>query len=217
MDRDTTRKKTSHEDLFKQFRAHKADVLIGTQMIAKGFHFPSVTLVGVLNTDSTLSIPDFRSPEIAFQLLTQVAGRSGRSELPGEVIIQTFLPDHPTIRLAAAQDYPAFYTSEIEERRTFNYPPFCHLIKLLFSAPDAQIALSAAESARTSLLPLLPPETTLLPVTPSGHSKVKDLYRFQFIIKTPKISALSPILNALAETPSPATLKIDVDPLSTFF
>ncbi|HSX25539.1 MAG TPA: primosomal protein N' [Chlamydiales bacterium] len=217
MDRDTTQKKNSHEELFKQFRAHKADVLIGTQMIAKGFHFSSVTLVGILNPDATLSIPDFRSPEQIFQLLTQVAGRSGRSELPGEVIIQTFLPDHPTIRLAAAQDYPAFYASEIAERRQFGYPPFCHLVKLLFSSPNLEEAQAAAQGIYNQLSKALPPNTQLLPVTPAGHPKIKDRYRFQFIIKTLKINHLYPILFQL-KTPSPnIELKIDVDPLSTFF
>lgn len=208
MDRDTTTKKHSHEDLFKQFRAHKADVLIGTQMIAKGFHFPSVTLVGVLNTDATLCIPDFRSPEQVFQLITQVAGRSGRAQLPGEVIIQTFLPDHPTIHLAAAQDYPAFFKAEIEERSTFGYPPFCHLIKLLFTDLDPKVAQEKAEKARSSLKLKAP--TQVLPVTPSGHAKVKDLYRFQFLIKTDKIG---PIIDQLKSIEA----KIDVDPLSTFF
>src|SRR5205085_8142455 len=103
MDRDTTRKKESHEEIFKQFKSHKADVLIGTQMIAKGLHFPSVTLVGVLHIDGSLSVPDFRASEYTFQLLTQVAGRSGRGELPGEVIIQTHLPEQETILLAADQ------------------------------------------------------------------------------------------------------------------
>ncbi len=217
MDRDTTKTKNSHEELFKQFRAHKADVLIGTQMIAKGFHFPSVTLVGVLNTDSTLSIPDFRSPEQAFQLITQVAGRSGRSQLPGEVLIQTFLPDHPTIRLAADQDYPAFYKAELEERKTFSYPPFCRLVKLLFSSPEESQALEAAEETRKYLIPLMPQQTEILPVTPGGHPRVKDLYRFQFIIKTLKISILSPILSPLKSPLPKVDLKIDVDPLSTFF
>lgn len=210
MDRDTTGKKNSHEDLFKQFRAHKADVLIGTQMIAKGFHFPSVTLVGVLNADSTLGIPDFRSSEQVFQLLTQVAGRSGRAQLPGEVIIQTFLPDHPVLHLAAQQDYPAFYKSEIEERRMFGYPPFCHLIKLLFTDTDLDTARTKAETAYAKLKATLQPPNQLLPVIPSGHGKIKDIYRFQFLIKTPKISS---IIDSLKDIEA----KIDVDPISTYF
>lgn len=206
MDRDTTSKKNSHEELFKQFRAHKADVLIGTQMIAKGFHFPSVTLVGVLNTDATLSIPDFRASEQVFQILTQVAGRAGRAQLPGEVIIQTFLPDHPVLHLAAAQDYPAFYKAEIEERRLFHYPPFCHLVKLLFSHPNPDTALALAQAAHTCLLPLSP-----LPIIPAGHAKVKDHYRFQFLIKTAKVGQIAELLKEVQGA------KIDVDPLSTYF
>jgi primosomal protein N' (replication factor Y) len=210
MDRDTTTKKNSHEELFKQFRAHKADVLIGTQMIAKGFHFPAVTLVGVLNADSSLSIPDFRASEQVFQILTQVAGRSGRDQLPGEVIIQTFLPDHPTLHLAASQDYPAFYQREIEERKLFSYPPFCHLVKLLFTDADLETAKLKAEKAYEKLQKALPEGVQILPVTPSGHAKVKDLYRFQFLIKTAKIGKIADFLKEI-----PA--KIDVDPISTFF
>lgn len=215
MDRDTTQKKDSHEEIFKQFRAHKASVLIGTQMIAKGFHFPSVTLVGVLNADSPLSIPDFRSAESVFQLLIQVAGRSGRSDLKGEVILQTFLPDHPVLKLAAAQDYDAFYKAEIEERRLFGFPPFTHLVKCLFISPDLNIAKEAAEEIHACLTKSLPPFATLFPSGPSGHPKIKDQYRFQFLIKSAKIDPLIPILQSLPKTK--AQIKIDIDPLSTFF
>lgn len=214
MDRDTTQKKTSHEDLYKQFRAHKADVLIGTQMIAKGFHFPSATLVGILNIDATLQIPDFRSAEQVFQLLTQVAGRAGRSELPGEVILQTFLPDHPLFTLAASQDYDAFYNTELEERRLFSYPPFCHLVKITASGPDPIETEAAARAIYTQLQELLPPSTQLLPPLPAGHPKIKDSYRFQFIIKTLKISSLRSVLSQI---PSSNNVKIDVDPISVFF
>lgn len=210
MDRDTTTKKLSHEDLFKQFRAHKADVLIGTQMIAKGFHFPSVTLVGVLNADSTLHIPDFRAPEQLFQLLTQVAGRAGRAELLGEVIIQTFLPDHPLFQLAAAQNYSAFFDAEIQERKAFHYPPFCHLVKLQFTDSDEEKAKGKANAAYEQLKMQTEPPIELLPVTAAGHAKVKDLYRFQFLVKTPKVSLLRSMLSGI-------DAKIDVDPLSTYF
>lgn len=206
MDRDTTSQKHSHEELFKQFRAHKADVLIGTQMIAKGFHFPAVTLVGVLHPDAGLSIPDFRAAEQTFQLLTQVAGRAGRAELPGEVIIQTFLPDHPTLHLAAHQDYPTFYTQELEERRQFGYPPFSHLVKLLFTDPDPEEALAKAQAAHAKLRLFHP-----LPVVPAGHAKVKDQYRFQFLVKVPKIGPLVPHLQEISHA------KIDIDPSSTYF
>lgn len=211
MDKDTTSKKNSHEEMFKQFRAHKADVLIGTQMIAKGFHFPSVTLVGVLNTDATLHIPDFRAPEQVFQLITQVAGRAGRAELPGEVILQTFMPEHPLLKAAALGDYKAFYTTEIEERKTFSYPPFCHFIKLLFSNADENMAKKMATDAHAHLKKQLPASVEMLPVMPAGHAKVKDLYRFQFVIKTPKVSQVSPYLKEIADA------KIDVDPISIYF
>ncbi|MES2273554.1 MAG: primosomal protein N' [Chlamydiota bacterium] len=217
MDRDTTQKKHSHEDLFKQFRAHKADVLIGTQMIAKGFHFPSVTLVGVLNADASLNIPDFRASEQVFQLLTQVAGRSGRSELAGEVIIQTFLPTHPTILLAKGQDYPSFYKAAIEERHLFGYPPFCHLIKVLFSGAVSEDVLKEAQLAHNHLTNRLGNVSQLLPVVPSGHPKIKDQYRFQFLVKTAKVFSIGPYLAELKSNLNSVSLKIDVDPSSTFF
>lgn len=213
MDRDTTQKKNSHEDLFKQFRAHKADVLIGTQMIAKGFHFPSVTLVGVLNLDASLTIPDFRAPEQVFQLLIQVAGRAGRSQLPGQVIFQTFLPDHPIIRLAADQNYDAFYESTIEERRLFDYPPFSHFVKILFTSKKPEEAENLAKKAHHALSQLLLPPSVLLPIAPAGHPKIQDHYRFQFLIKTPRISLIEPAIRTLASS----GVKIDVDPHSTFF
>lgn len=216
MDKDTTQKKESHEEIFKQFRSHKADVLIGTQMIAKGFHFPAVTLVGVLNSDATLNIPDFRSAEQLFQILLQVAGRSGRSELPGEVIFQTFLPHHPIFQLAAKQDYNAFYEQEIKERRDFGYPPFSHLLKLLFSSKDPLAAQSAAIKIHQELQNKIPHTAQILPVSPAGHPKIKDLYRFQFLIKTDKTLSITPFLSSL-NCPSNVHLKIDVDPISTFF
>ena len=220
MDRDTTRQKTSHEDLFKQFRSHKADVLIGTQMIAKGFHFPSVTLVGVLNADAALQIPDYRSSETVFQLLTQVAGRSGRAELPGEVILQTFLPEHPVLHLAAAQDYPQFYERELEERRAFSFPPFCRLIKIVLSGPDEKAALQAANAFYRALLEAAPPSVQFFPPVPSGHPKVKDLYRFQFLIKTRQVLPVSEKIKTLRASfafPRTISLFIDVDPVSTFY
>ena len=212
MDRDTTKKKDSHEILFKQFRSHKADVLIGTQMIAKGFHFPSVTLVGVLNLDASLTIPDFRSPENVFQLLIQVAGRAGREELPGEVFLQTFMPDHPIISLAKRQDYNAFYQREIEERKAFGSPPFSRFCKLVISSKEKtkahQTAVDLCEALKKEVL------CKVFPVTPSGHAKIKGLYRFQFLIKAKSIAQIS---SNLKKIPPSNSIKIDVDPLSTFF
>jgi primosomal protein N' (replication factor Y) len=220
MDRDTTRRKESHEALFKQFRAHKADVLIGTQMIAKGFHFPSVTLVGVLNADASLQIPDFRSSEVLFQLLTQVAGRAGRAELAGEVILQTFIPNHPMLQLAASQNYNIFFEQEVEERKLFFFPPFCRLIKLVFIGPIENAVSAAAAAFHAQLLQCVSKETQLLPLLPSGHPKIKDLYRFQFLIKTTQVLILSEKIQLLRQSftlPPKTSLLVDIDPTSTFF
>jgi primosomal protein N' (replication factor Y) len=214
MDRDTTKEKMSHEEIYQQFLSHKADVLIGTQMIAKGFHFPSVTLVGVINADSSLSVPDFRSAETTFQLLTQVAGRAGRSSLPGVVLLQTFLPDHPIFQLAKTQDFEAFYIKEIEDRRQFNFPPFCHLVKISCSGPNAAKVEAAALLLHKQVLESMPLGVELLPVVASGHAKVKDQFRFQFILKTKKIKEVEGLLAKLS---SKISFKIDVDTQTTFF
>ena len=220
MDRDTTRCKTSHDDLFKQFRANKADVLIGTQMIAKGFHFPSVTLVGILNTDASLQIPDFRSAETLFQLLIQTAGRAGRAELKGEVVLQTFLPEHPLFSLASKQNYTAFYERELEERRLFLFPPFCRLAKMVFIGPDEAVARAAAMKFYQAMVESSSPDTQFYPPLPSGHSKVKDRYRFQFLIKTQHIQLVTDRIACLRGTlplPRQVSLLVDIDSISTFF
>jgi primosomal protein N' (replication factor Y) len=220
LDADTTRHKGSHATLFKQFRSGKADVLIGTQMIAKGLHFPQVTLVAVLNADGALQIPDFRASEMTFQLLTQVAGRSGRGSLKGEVLIQTFLPEHPIITLAQTQDYNAFFAQEMQTRKLFRYPPFTHFVKLAFKGKQMQPTYKAACILREELILQLPSQVELLPVVPSGHAKIKDEYGFQFLIKTEKMGPVLKVLKGTLENKDPkdkVRLLIDVDPLSTFF
>jgi len=218
LDADTTRHKGSHERLFKQFRSGKADVLIGTQMIAKGLHFPQVTLVGVLHADGSLQIPDFRASETVFQLLTQVAGRAGRGALKGEVILQTHLPDHPVITLAKAQDYEGFFRQEIALRQLFCYPPFTHLVKLTFSGKDPSRTLARANALRNHCIEHLPSSFEILPIVPCGHAKVKGEFRFQYLIKAEKIGQLLILLQEDKEIYDPkVSILIDVDPLSTFF
>jgi primosomal protein N' (replication factor Y) len=217
LDADTTRHKGSHNLLFKQFRAGKADVLIGTQMVAKGLHFPQVTLVGVLHADGSLQIPDFRASETVFQLLTQVAGRSGRGRLNGEVIIQTHLPHHSIIELAQAQDYEKFFEQEIAVRELFHYPPFTHLVKLTFSSKNAKLSQNTATLLRNELIQQLPPNFTILPIVPCGHTKVKGDFRFQFLIKAEKFGKLLILLQSWLKKEEDCRLFIDVDPLSTFF
>ncbi|CAM0117119.1 primosomal protein N' [Rhabdochlamydiaceae symbiont of Dictyostelium giganteum] len=216
LDADTTRHKGSHDKLFKQFRAGKADILIGTQMVAKGLHFPSVTLVGILNADASLHIPDFRASETVFQLVTQVSGRSGRGQLKGEVILQTNLPSHPLFEHAVKQDYEAFYQEEIKIRKTFKYPPFCHLIKLVFTGEDEKLTEKYAKHVRDQLSQKLPSSFEFLPITPCGYAKIKNQFRFQCLIKAEKIPLLSDLLSRIA-TSSSIRLLIDIDPLSTYF
>lgn len=216
LDADTTRHKGSHDKLFKQFRAGKADVLIGTQMIAKGLHFPSVTLVGILNPDMALHIPDFRAAEHVFQLMTQVAGRSGRSHLKGEVILQTTLPDHALFNHAARLDYPAFYADEIEARQAFGYPPFCHLVKLVFTGEDASAIQTYAQKLRSQLVQKLPATFELHPIIPCGYAKIKNQFRFQCLIKGDSTRPVTELLKKEVP-PKPIRLLIDVDPLSTYF
>jgi primosomal protein N' (replication factor Y) len=173
----------------------------------------------VLNADTTLQIPDFRSSENLFGLITQVAGRSGRGDLKGEVILQTFMPDNATLSMAANGDYVSFYQEELQVRRLFHYPPFTHLIKFTFSGPHEALVQQAAEKVRKQLIKELPKEVELLPLAPSGHAKVQDSFRFQFLIKMERIINLSPIVSNLqAQTKkSQVRLFVDVDPLSTFF
>ncbi len=151
VDVDTTREKDAHEKLLGAFRSGKANVMIGTQMIAKGLDFPSVTLVGVIAADMTLNLPDYRSAERTFQLITQVAGRAGRADDPGNVIVQTYDPENYAIKLASQQDYRAFYMQESGYRRKALYPPFTVIMRIVFSAREPQSAQSAAEAAEETL------------------------------------------------------------------
>jgi primosomal protein N' (replication factor Y) len=220
VDADTTRHKGSHQRLLKEFSTGKADVLIGTQMIAKGLHFPAVTLVGVLNSDTSMNLPDFRAAETSFQLITQVAGRAGRGSTPGEVIVQTCMPDNATLKQAAAQDYEAFYDAEIAVRKLFAYPPYASLVKITFSGKDQGQAKRVAESLRHALGQLLPQTCQVHPVVPSGHHKVKDSYHYQMLIKTSSILTVCEAwqkAKASVQTPKSVTTFIDVNPQSTFF
>ncbi|MBS0623672.1 MAG: primosomal protein N' [Verrucomicrobia bacterium] len=216
IDGDTTRHKGSHDKLLREFRTGKADILIGTQMIAKGLHFPSVTLVAVLNADSSLNIPDFRASEQTFQLITQVAGRAGRGELAGEVILQTQLPDNAIIQVAAEQDYLKFYSQELETRRLFNFPPFIHLAKCTFSGLDAVLTEQVCLEFRKKLITKLSRSAHVHPVGPSGYARVKDLYRFQFLIRAPSMREVGAAISQLS-VPKQVKLHVDLDALSTFF
>ena len=136
MDRDTTQQKDAHLRILSAFKRHEADILIGTQMITKGLDFPQVTLVGIIAADASLHVPDYRSAERTFCLITQVAGRAGRDAMPGEVYLQTYSPEHPAVRCAARHDYESFYHYEIGVRRDCRFPPFADFIRFLFESED---------------------------------------------------------------------------------
>lgn len=220
IDADTTKHKGSHQKLLKDFGSGKADVLIGTQMIAKGLHFPSVTLVGVINCDASLNIPDFRASENVFQLITQVSGRSGRGEVAGEVIIQTLMPENRTINFAAKQDFDSFYKEEIGIRELFGFPPFKQLVKVSFSGTEEKLVLHIAENIHKMIRQGLQPDYELHPVVASGHAKIKGRFRFQFLIRGSSIYPISTLLNGIKTTiplPKDVKMSIDVNPSSTFF
>jgi primosomal protein N' (replication factor Y) len=185
-------------------------------MVVKGLHFPSVTLVGVLNSDAALNIPDFRASENVFQLITQVAGRAGRENLEGEVIIQTNMAKNSTIQLAAKQDFLSFYSKEIETRKLFSYPPFSKIIKFTFSGPDEKKTKIFAENFRKLLIKKLSADTKIHPVIPSIRPKQKDLYKFLFLIRGKNILLLSKTIKEFQKTyPPPPSIKLflDVDPI----
>lgn len=217
MDADTTRHKGSHDMLFKQFRAGKADVLIGTQMIAKGLHFPSVTLVGVINADTSLAIPDYRSSENTFSLITQVAGRSGRGALPGEVLIQTRIPSNYALKSATTEDYETFYKEETAIRSLLSYPPYSQLAKLIITSEDHRAAETYANTLRLALTNALPDTFELYPVMPCGIARIKNRHRFKLIVKGVPITSFAALFpNILPPIPKEVRLLIDINPLSTY-
>ena len=183
MDVDTTSKKGSHERLLNAFGERKADILLGTQMIAKGLDFPYITLVGVLSADTMLHLPDFRSSEKTFQLLTQVSGRAGRHQLPGEVVIQTYTPEHYSIELAALQNYDTFYEQEMFIRRQNHYPPYFYVVLITVSHEDIMKTVATTEKISQYLRTNLSENTVILGPVASPLSRINNRYRYQCLIK----------------------------------
>jgi primosomal protein N' (replication factor Y) len=215
-DHDTARGRQQHEQILDSFSAHHADILIGTQIIAKGLDIPGVTLVGVISADVALFLPDIRAAERAFQLLTQVAGRAGRGQDPGQVIIQTFNPEHVSIRAAATHDYLAFYRAEIAARRRFGYPPFRRFIKFTYSHKDRYCAQVEATTLYDRLNRLIAglelTDTDLVGPAPAFMERLRGKYRWQVIVRGPAPHVL---LENLAPEDLPVGWSVDVDPLST--
>jgi primosomal protein N' (replication factor Y) (superfamily II helicase) len=199
MDVDTTSRKGAHERLLADFQAGKADILLGTQMIAKGLDFPNITLVGVLSADTMLHLPDFRSSEKTFQLLTQVSGRAGRHELEGEVVIQTYSPEHYSVELAGDQDYDRFYQKEMMIRKIHQYPPFYYLSLVTVSHEQLMKAVSVTEKISSFLQSRLSKEAIVLGPVASPIPRINDRYRYQCLIKYKREPELGKALKAILD------------------
>jgi len=218
LDRDTVTGKRQYETILNEFREGSFDILVGTQMIAKGHDIPNVTLVGVVSADIGLGMPDFRAAERTFQLLTQVAGRAGRGNVPGIVIIQTINPDHYAIRMAAAQDYAAFYQKELHFRRMMLYPPFSAMANVLVRAEKKEAAMRMSSELGLLLNP--PPEKLkIMGPAEAPVPRLKNEYRYQFLVKAASRKALNELLQrvrafTLEHKWGATALVIDVDPLT---
>ncbi len=217
MDRDTTSQKGAHTRLIRDFRMGNYDILIGTQMVAKGLDFPNVTLVGVVSADTAINMPDFRAAERTFQLLTQVAGRAGRGTIPGEVIVQTFSPDHYAVQAAVAQNYESFYRQEIEFRRELKYPPFARFANLICSDVSERIAAARANSLAAAFERTAPKDVEIIGPAPAPLSRLKSQFRFHVALRCPLSVAVAEVVrNAYTRLPlaDRMGIAIDIDPLS---
>ncbi|WP_077617770.1 primosomal protein N' [Bacillus sinesaloumensis] len=218
MDVDTTSRKGAHEKLLREFGDRKADILLGTQMIAKGLDFPNVTLVGVLTADTMLNLPDFRSSEKTFQLLTQVSGRAGRHELPGEVVIQSYTPEHYSIELASHHNYDGFYQSEMRIRKAHAYPPFYYLALVTVTHPELTKTVDVAEKIAIYLRKSLSNQSIILGPVTSPIARINNRYRYQCMIKYKNEPNLNRILKGILDryqreiAQNSLTLSIDLNP-----
>ncbi len=217
MDTDTTRSRGSHAKILNAFRDREIDCLVGTQMVAKGLDFPQVTLVGVVSADTALNLPDFRSAERTFHLLTQVAGRSGRAHLPGRVIVQTYAPHHYAIQAASRHDYETFYRQEIAIRKELNLPPFTRLVQLTVRSPKQSKALGFAEDvAQECRRSLRGGKVGVLGPAPAAIPRLRRQYRWQILLKTPTLDLIQERLEGVlsrCHPPRGCYLAVDVDPL----
>lgn len=220
MDVDTTRRKGMHQKLLDQFGNHEADILLGTQMIAKGLDYPNVTLVGVLNADTGLDLPDFRSAERSFDLLTQVSGRAGRANKAGQVFIQTFNPDNYVIQLVKDHDYERFFATEMNLRKLAAYPPYYYTVRVMGSHPDEKVVAKAMFEIRRQLDQVTNPGTIFLGPTPRAIARLKNRYYYQIIIKYRQAQVLHPLLSQImheAQSKYHRDLQISIDPDPQYF
>ena len=219
MDSDTLKRKEDYRRVLGDFRTGKIDILVGTQMIAKGLHFPNVTLVGIIHADLGLHVPDFRAGERTFQLLTQVAGRAGRGDIEGEVWVQAFTPFHPAIQYARRHDFLGFYDQEIEFREQLRYPPFARVALLNFRGRNEEKVEFTAKHFRKLLDPLVTefPDLKLNGPAPAPLAKAETYHRFQIMLRAGQMSRLSRRLNEISlanALPDDIRLVIDIDPIN---
>lgn len=216
MDADTTSKKGAHFKIINDFNSNKYDILVGTQMISKGLNFPNVTLVGVINADSSLNIPNFRSSENTYSLLDQVIGRAGRNDKEGEAIVQTFNPDHYSIVCASNHDYIGFYNSEMIIRKKLNYPPYCFITLIKISSKDFNTGMNEGKKIGDYLRLNLTNATTVLGPSISNILKINNIYNFQIILKYKKDEKLYKVLNELLkiyEGNNKIKIELDFNPI----
>ena len=217
MDHDTTRRQgRAPYDILEASPKDEADILLGTQMVAKGLNFPGVALVGVLQADTGLLFPDFRASERTFQLLTQVAGRAGRNDSIGEVVIQTNYPGDPSILSASRHDYEGFYEKELPHRRELNYPPLAKLARIVVSGPSTDRVESEIRTIAATIKGLAP-AITLLGPSPAVIEKIGNEFRYSLLLKSASPRTLASVLSAVRgsqrKSPERIKLTIDVDPV----
>lgn len=222
LDIDVSRKREEQKNILKNMREKKIDILIGTQMVAKGFNFPSVSLVGILDADGMINLPDFRAGERAFQLIVQAAGRAGRGTVPGEVVIQTYQPDNLIINLAAKQDYVGFYWEEIKLRKLLNYPPFTNILRLVVTAGAEKLCKEEADRIADYINEIIDAKEERIDIlgpAPCPIKKLRDRFRYQLIIKCANILLLRSIgrfiIDHKAEFASGIRMEVDINPLMT--
>jgi primosomal protein N' (replication factor Y) len=218
MDSDALKRKEDYRRILGDFRSAKIDILVGTQMIAKGLHFPNVTLVGIIYADLALHQADFRAGERTFQLLTQVAGRAGRGDVEGEVFVQTYTPFHPAIQCARRHDYESFFEQEIEFRRQLSYPPLGRIALLTLKGRNEEKVKFSAEHLKGELQKKVSDfkDLILAGPAPAPLRRAETYYRYQLMLRVPRMSELSKRLAELMQSlklPEDVALAVDIDPV----
>jgi primosomal protein N' (replication factor Y) len=216
LDRDTARRRGGLQSTLGAFASGKVQILVGTQMVAKGHHFPNVTLTGVISADALLGLPDFRAGERTFQLLTQVAGRAGRGDKPGHVIIQTYYPEHPAVLHASGHDHGAFIDEELVYRKAFDYPPSTRMAVIRFESKDAAAAREAATTAGRLLHPA-PDGARIRGPAPAPIERLRGSWRWQLLLNASNREILRGLVDRIDGISAPNSVRVvvDVDPLST--